>query len=387
MRRAPTCKAGTVITWPAMKILVLTAALLAQNAAARRPPPLVSPEVDAERRVTFRLRAPDAKKVVASGQFSREKVDLVRDGEGIWTATVGPVAPGLYEYSLSVDGVSMIDPANPHIKPMRAPRTSILEVPGDPPLVTEYQDVPHGTVRVHHYRSRTLGRVRRLHVYTPPDYDRKSAARYPTLYLQHGHGDNDATWTVHGRAHFVLDNLIARGAARPMVIVMMDGHAIPPEAVPAPERLGDNTTAFGRELVEEVIPFVQASYRVRPEAQARALVGLSMGGHQALSVGLAHPDTFAWVGSFSGAAPDAAALGPRLADPAALNRKLRWLWIGCGKEDFLLPRNEALIALLREKGVEHVWRLTEGGHSWPVWREYLAEVLPQLFAPAPRRRS
>jgi homoserine O-acetyltransferase len=362
--------------WKEHLVALLRESEAGPPAPPRRPPPLLSPEVSADRRVTFRLRAPGAKEVTVAGQVTRDRVALVRDADGVWSATVGPVDPGIYEYGFTIDGLRTLDPANPHIKPQRMPTASILEVPGSPPLLTEFQDVPHGAVHVHQYRSRPLdGRLRRLHVYTPPGYERRPGARYPVLYLLHGSGDNDACWTVHGRAHLILDNLIAQGKATPMIIVMPDGHALPPEE----GRSQDNTRAFERDLLEEVIPLVEARYRVKSDARDRAIVGLSMGGNQALAVGLVHADRFAWVGGFSSAVPPREVLEPPLADARALARKLRWLWIGVGKDDQLRARNEELDAWLKERGVRHTWRLTDGGHAWPVWRGYLAEVAPQLF--------
>ncbi len=343
----------------------------------------MSPEVAADRRVTFRLRAPEARAVSVSGQWAKEKIALTKDADGVWSAVTGPVEAGVWEYSLSVDGVTMIDPANPQVKPQRSPRTSILEVPGTPPLVTEFQDVPHGAIHVHQYRSRATGGLRRVHVYTPPGYE-KGATRYPVMFLFHGMGDNDAAWSVHGRAPFIVDNLLAQKKARPMVVVMTDGHPVPLEARSQAEMMTyfkENTPAFQRDLLEEVLPLVERTYRVRTDAGSRAVVGLSMGGHQALTVGLTNPDKFAWVGAFSAAAPGKEEL---TLDPKALKGKVRWLWIGCGKEDFLLKRNEAFVAALAEQGIAHEWRLTDGGHSWPIWRQYLAEVVPALFAPGRR---
>ncbi len=324
--------------------------------------------------VTFKLTAPKAQEVEVVGQWDKARTRMTKGADGVWSATV-PLSPGIYEYSFTVDGLSILDPSNPDIKPQRLPRKSIVEVPGTPPLLTEFQEVPHGTVHVHFYQSKSLGRVRRMHVYTPPGYER-GHERYPTLYLQHGSGDNDAAWTVHGHAHDVLDNLIAMKKARPMVVVMIDGHAMAPGAPDAREK---NVAAFGRDLLEDVMPMVESTYRVRTDAASRALVGLSMGGRQALTVGLNHADRFAWVGSFSGGPPvgDEAKV---LQDPAALTKKLKWLWIGIGKDDQGFKRNEEFVALLKEKGIRHVWFPSEGAHAWPVWRGYLIEVVPQLFA-------
>jgi len=181
-----------------------------------------------DRRVTFRLRAPNAKEVNVSGEWGGGPTAMTRDENGAWSVTVGPLDANIYGYSFNLDGFQMLAPANPAIKPMRSPRTSILEVPGDPPRIHEYQDVLHGTVRVHEYRSKALGKRRGLYVYTPPGYDEDRVGRYPVLYLFHGSGDNEATWTTFGHAHVILDNLLAAGKAKPMIVVMPDGHAAPP---------------------------------------------------------------------------------------------------------------------------------------------------------------
>lgn len=349
----------------------------ATNAPPRRAPaaPVRSPEIADDRRVTFRLRASNATEVSVNGQWPDGRAKMTRDTNGVWSITVGPVPPGVWEYSLVVDGLSMIDPGSPAIKPMREPRTSILHLPGDPPNPWDFQDVPHGTVSFHTYRSKSLGgRLRQLAVYTPPGYHALPAAQFPALYLQHGSGDNQNTWTVHGKAHWILDHLIARGRAKPMVVVMMDGHA----ATPGPGAIS-NTALFERDLLEDVMPFVEANYRVKPEPAARAIAGLSMGGGQSLTVGLNHVDKFAWVGGFSSSAPGGDAIAGALGDASKTNERLKLLWVACGKNDFLLQRNQDFIALLKEKHVRHEWLLTEGDHSWPVWRTYFTDFAPRLF--------
>ena len=303
--------------------------------------PAGSPEILADRRVTFRLRAPKASEVVVNGQWANGRASLAKDTNGVWSATVGPVEPGVYEYSFTVDGLTMIDPGNPAIKPMREPRTSILHLPGQPPLLHDFQDVPHGVVSQHTYRSKALGRLRELAVYTPPGYAQSGDARFPTLYLQHGSGDNQATWVAHGKAHWILDNLIAKGRAKPMVVVMMDGHA----AAPGAGGFNSNTSAFERDLLEDVMPFVEANYRVKPEAAQRGIVGLSMGGGQSLTIGLNHLERFAWVGGFSSSVPSREAVAGALENAEVTNPKLKLLWIACGKDDFLLKRNEDFIAV------------------------------------------
>lgn len=348
------------------------------NAATRRPqgpPPVRSPEVAADRHVTFRIRAPKATEVAVAGQWPNGRSLMTKGTNDVWSVTVGPIDPGVWEYSFQVDGLAMVDPGNPAIKPMREPRTSILHLPGEPPLIFDFQDVPHGVVHQHTYRSKALGRLRNVDVYTPPGYDSQAGARYPVFYLQHGSGDNQSTWTVHGKAHWILDNLIAKGQAKPMVIVMMDGHAA---IGGGPGAQSNNTALFERDLLEDVMPFIESNYRVKTDAANRAITGLSMGGGQSLTIGLNHLDQFAWVGGFSSAVSKEA-IAPALQDPNASNHKLKLLWIGCGKDDFLLSRNNDFLAVLKEKGIHHEFHLSEGGHTWPVWRKYLAELAPRLF--------
>ena len=343
---------------------------------APSPPPVLSPEVHPDHRVTFRVRAQGASKVTVSGQFTKAPVALTKDADGLWSVTVDPVAPGIYEYSLNLDGIAMIDPGNREIKPMRAPRTSILEIPGDPPLPHDFQNVPHGRVSLHWYASKALGRRRPMQVYTPPGYDADSATRYPTMYLFHGNGDNEATWVAHGKAHWILDNLIAQGRAKKMIIVMLDGHATMDR--------GTNNASFERDLIEDAMPFVVANYRTREDAAHRAIIGLSMGGGQSLTIGLKHPDRFAWVGGMSSALRERPTT---LDQPETLNRQLKLLWFACGKDDSLVKANQDLDAALAQKGIRHIYRETEGAHSWPVWRKHLAEFAPLVFQEAPSTTS
>jgi len=342
----------------------------------RRPAPVRSPEVQADRQVTFRLQAAKAGEVWVNGQWPNGRTAMSKGPDDVWSVTVGPVEPGVWEYSFQVDGLTMIDPHNPDIKPMRQPRTSILHLPSDPPALHDFQDVPHGVVRQHAYYSKSLKRLRELCVYTPPGYDQQTRAKFPTLYLQHGSGDNQATWMKHGKAHWILDNLIAQGRAKPMIIVMMDGHAATPGDPPG---RGDNTRLFEQDLMEDVMPFIEANYRVEPGAENRAIVGLSMGGGQSLTIGLNHLDVFSWVGGFSASVPRAENIASPLAGPESTNKKLKLLWIGCGKDDFLLKRNEEFLSTLKQNNIRHEWHLSEGGHSWPVWRVYLGQLLPRLF--------
>ncbi|MCX6954008.1 MAG: alpha/beta hydrolase-fold protein [Verrucomicrobia bacterium] len=357
----------------------------APSAPAPRPAPIVSPEVNADRSVTFRLRAPNAKQVTVRGQWAKDPLPLTRADDGLWSATAPAeaIAPGVWEYSFNVDGLAMIDPGNPAIKPMREPRTSILHLPAATPAPWDFQDVPHGTVHQHSYLSKSLGRAREVWVYTPPGYESSATTeKYPLLVLQHGSGDNQQTWVAHGKAHWILDSLIAAGKARPMVVMMIDGHPFTPAAMRAGASREAATAAFRRELLDEALPLVESRYRVAAAPAQRGIVGLSMGGGQSITVGLGNLDRFAWVGAFSGSAPDDTVVKTFLADPAAANAKLKLLWFACGKDDALHTRNEEFDAKLTAAGIKHQWQLTPGNHSWPVWRNYLVEFLPLLFQPS-----
>ena len=362
-------------------ILSLMALPLCAQTPPTRPAPVISPEAKVAHSMTFRLKAPAAKEVSVQLQGVKDALPMVKADDGIWSATVNPIAAGVWEYSFRVDGVTMIDPGNPAIKPTREPRTSILQLASTPPAIWDFQKVPHGTGHQLGYFSEALNAPREIRVYTPPGYE-TSSGKFPLLVLQHGSGDNQNTWVEHGKAHWILDNLIATGKAKPMIIVMLDGH--PPEHLNAsgPEKRATAIEAFRRELLEDALPLVEKSYRVEDSSSQRAIAGLSMSGAQALSVGLGNLDRFAWVGSLSGSRASETVVQAICADASGTNAKLRLLWIGCGKEDFLLESNQEFTAKLKESGINHQWHLTAGDHSWPVWREYLAELLPLLFQPS-----
>ena len=225
-----------------------------------RPAPIISPEVKENRDVTFRLRAPNAKEVLVRGQWAKEPLTLTLGADGNWSGEATAVPPGVWEYSLVVDGLAMIDPDNSALKPMRNPRASILHIPDSPPAAWDFQDVAHGAVHQHSYLSKALGRPRELVVYTPAGYEAGKIASYPLLVLQHGSGDNEQTWVAHGKAHWILDNLIAAGKARPMIVLMINGHPFPPGA--NTENRGAAMEAFRRELLEDALPLVEERYRV-----------------------------------------------------------------------------------------------------------------------------
>jgi enterochelin esterase-like enzyme len=337
------------------------------------------PERDAEGAVEFRLRAAKADRVELRAQWQKEPIRMERaTTDADWAVRVLNVPAGVWEYSFSVDGMNVIDPANPALKPQRVPSKNILHLPSEPPALWDWQPVPHGTIHWHEYDSVAVGVRRELVVYTPPGYE-QSEARYPLLILQHGAGDNQRAWVEHGKAHWTLDNLIAQGRAVPMVVLMLDGHPMGMVSRDDATKRMEAFAKFEEELFKQALPLVEAQYRVEKNAHSRAFAGLSMGGSQALQIGLKHTDQLAWIGAFS-TAPGSTEIGQQLvADPATLNANLKLLWIACGEDDFVIQRQEQFIAMLTEAKVKHTGLRTKGDHSWPVWRRYLGDFLPLLF--------
>jgi len=345
--------------------------------------PVISQEVHADRTVTFQYSAANAREVSVSGDWGKGG-PLSKDDAGLWTLTVGPLEPNLYSYNFTVDGKQVLDPLNNRFKPSRVGAANAFTVPGDQPAVWDRRaDISHGVVHLHDYDAKALGTVRRLRIYTPPGYDSAHDTRFPVLYLFHGSGDNESTWTEFGRAQVILDNLIAAGKVKPMLVVMPDGHTAPPaprNSPRTPEARAKNLTDFEHDLLSEVIPLTDSLYRTRPDRESRAIIGLSMGGNQSLIIGLNHLELFAWVGGMSSAVREPETqIAPFLKGAASANDKLRLLWFACGKDDRLLQDNQRLDTLLSEKQVKHSFVETPGAHSWPVWRRHLAEFAPMLF--------
>jgi enterochelin esterase-like enzyme len=372
--------AGALIV--TMVAVSLTDTILAEESVAREISPEQkiqngSPEILADGKVVFRLRSGSAKAVVARGQFGPE-VALVKGENDQWEGTTAAaVAGGIYEYQLVVDGVALPDPLNRWIKPQRWPSNSILHVPSNPPAPWDFRHIAHGAVHRHTYWSESLGTWRQLVVASPAGM--KPGDALPVLYLSHGFSDTEETWTVHGRSHFILDSLIAEKRAVPMLLVMPDAHALPPSAGRGDGYAAKNTDAFAREMISEVIPLVEKLYPVRAEPSARAFAGLSMGGRHALTIALRHSDQFSHIGAFSSAVPDQPTLEATLPGATDINSRLSLLWVACGKEDFLFQQNETLHAAFEKAGLRHQYVVTEGNHSWPVWRRYLVDFLPLLF--------
>ena len=275
-----------------------------------------------------------------------------------------------------MDGEPTLDPSNPLIKPEITPDSSLLEIISGTPQFYQWKDVPHGTIHLHDYLSASLKRLRRLRVYTPPTYESALEERFPVLYLFHGTGDTEATWTEFGHAHLILDNLLSEHKILPMIVVMPDGHADLQEEEGIHKA---NFLKFSQDLMESVLPLVAKKYRTEENSAGRAICGLSMGGMQALQIGLNHADTFGYVGAMSAYVPHAEDLiAPALAD-SALNEKLRLLWGSIGKDDYLLKPTEDFNTLLQTKGIHQQFYLTAGTHDWTVWRGYLRDFAPLLF--------
>jgi enterochelin esterase family protein len=364
--------------------------VLAQAPAA--PAPVISPEVHADRTVTFRLRAPNAQEVLL-GREGTQRVAMQKGSDGIWTYTTDALESDFYGYSFVVDGVSLVDPSNSVLKPNLLNLTSMFHVPGASPSPWDIADVPHGEVHHHFFHSASIGDDRDYYVYTPPGYEPSEKKLYPVLYLLHGYSDDASGWSAVGFANIILDNLIAQGKAKPMLIVMPLGYGAPEIVVRGGPTLRDpklrdkNYQKFRESLFAEVIPQVEKSYHVSKDRTSRAIAGLSMGGAESQFVGLNALDRFAWVASFSagGAAEDYAATFPSL--DAKANDKLRLLWIACGTEDRLIEPNRKFREWLTSKDIKHVDIETPGMHTWMVWRRNLAALAPLLFQPKGSDRS
>jgi enterochelin esterase family protein len=367
-----------------MKIRLLASLLVLSTTVPAFAQRLLSPEAATDGRVTFRLWAPQAREVRLQCEGVRA-TNMLKDDVGVWSLATEPLEPDIYTYSFVVDGVRMTDPVNPLLKYNLLDTVSQVHVPGPKGLSWELNDVPRGTLHHHFYASRIAADERDFWVYTPPGYDPKASTRYPVLYLLHGFSDDASAWSSVGLANVILDNLIARRQAKPMVIVMPLGYGTM-EMVQAgwgrprdPGLRQRNQEKFRDCLLLEVMPQVQKAYRVQPKAADRAIAGLSMGGAESLFVGLNQPDKFAWVGAFSAGIRETnyASLYPTL--DAAVNGQLRLLWIGCGEQDGLMVDNERFAQWLSARDIHHTFVRTPGQHSFRVWRRYLADFVPLLF--------
>jgi enterochelin esterase-like enzyme len=384
--------------------LALPVGLAAQP---QQRPTYRSPEVGADRTITLRYYAPNAKAVTASGELDGKPHPMTRGDNGVWSVTVGPLTPDIYTYAFNVDGVVALDPLNSNTKygygnfgPV-----SIVQVPGDGPQFYDVKPVPHGEVRIRPYTSKSLGVDRTAWIYTPPGYDRGS--NFPVLYLLHGAGDIESGWTMIGRANNILDNLIAEGKAKPMVVVMPLGHSIqsfwagPAKQIPDPVMKamagatlaeiinammgGDGKGGLApvtRDIVEDVLPMVESTYKVSKRPDDRAIAGLSMGGGHTINIVFSRPELFRYAVMMSPAAGGGVAtMYPKIAEkPDILNKQYKLFWVGVGKDDGLTgPGDKAFSEALTKIGVKHEFVLTEGRHEWTVWRHYLNDIAPKLF--------
>jgi enterochelin esterase family protein len=379
--------------WKLFSTLLVVPALLAQA-----PPPPAAPPggrggtppkpaytVNPDRTVTFSLRAPDASSIKVSGDFVTGAQEMKKADDGTWSFTTQPLKPSVYNYTFSIDGVRNIDPGNPMVKLGDRSSESMFEVPGEKPAFYDIQPVPHGTVHINYYESKAAGALRGMLVYTPPGYE-TGKNKLPVLYLLHGSGDTEFGWVTVGRANLIVDNLIAEGKAKPMIVVMPYGRPtgevmlIPAKPGQVPQQQNQNAL-FGDDLLQDVIPYVEKTYRVSAKPDDRALAGLSMGGGQTLQIGLAHLDTFHYIGAFSAAVRGNVEETYKdfLSDPAAANKKLKLFYIAVGKTDSLFAPNQSFSEALSKHEIKHAFVPSEEGHVWRNWRDYLAAFVPQLF--------
>lgn len=365
-------------------------AAVAQAPGRGTPPPqVVSPELTAERKLTVRVLAPKAEAVRLSSSDLPglgQGVAMTKAENGVWSVTIGPVAPGAYRYNFNIDGVSTIDPRNPKTSESNDNTWSLLQVPGADWQDTK--DVPHGAVAQLTYWSSTLKRFRRLHVYTPPGYEAGSE-KYPIFYLLHGAFDSDNSWSTVGRAGIILDNLIAAGKAKPMVVVMPHGHTGPFSFGPGGSAMFGE---FENEFTADIMPQMEKRYRVHTDRANRAIAGLSMGGAHTLNIGVPHLEKFAYLGVYSsgifgiGGGPGGQQQGPSfeekhkaILDDAKLKEGLKLFWFATGKDDFLVDTTRKTVEMFKTHKFGVVYKETDGGHTWDKWRDYLNEFAPQLF--------
>jgi enterochelin esterase-like enzyme len=359
------------------------------------------PRVDSESRVQVRIKAPDAAKVKVNF-WSGPKMDMEKQADGFWTVTTPPQAPGLHYYAINIDGIDVNDPGS-HTFYGGSKDASAVEVPEAGATYYLPQDVPHGQVREVWYNSSVTGSWRHALVYTPPDYDKKAAVRYPVLYLQHGGGEDETGWTKQGKVNFILDNLIASKSSKPMIVVMANGYARRAgQPTPQPgggmgspammQAMQQMMTTFDEDVTKALIPFIDTTFRTVPDRDHRAMAGLSMGGMQTFVVTFNHLDMFSYIGGFSGAggmsmrggpAPDLKTLyNGAMADPAAFSKHVHLLWVGVGTEEPAQMRAgiQSFHKLLEDGKVQHIFYESPGtAHEWQTWRRDLKDFAPRLF--------
>jgi enterochelin esterase-like enzyme len=340
---------------------------------AQRAPSISSPEVHSDNTVTFKYYSRAAQKVTLSGEFLATPVAMTKDTSGVWSITVGPVKPDIYPYFFSVDSTQVADPNNSYIFANERFKRSIVDIPGSTPLVHSMQNVPHGKISYRYYKSKTLGTTRQMLVYTPPGFNPNGTKKYPVLYLIHGGSDTEETWTKVGRANLIADNLIAQGKAVPMIIVMPYGN-VRPSTVP---------DGFTKDVMNDVIPFIEANYPVLTDSKNRAVAGFSVGGGQTLNIGLTNTNKFAYVCSYAPftQTPEwqknfGASYAP---NAAQVNNQLKLFTLSVGTEDFLYESVKQNIAMYEKKGLKVKSYIVPGGHTWMNCKQYLATTLQEIF--------
>jgi enterochelin esterase family protein len=357
-----------------------------------RGPFVISPQVHDDKTVTFSYLAPDAKEVLLSAQFAKTPYAMTKGEQGIWSVTVGPVTPDIYPYSFKVDGITVMDPANVAYFPNERFKASLVDIPGEAPLLHALQDVPHGTVTYEYYPS-LAGSTGSLVVYTPPGYEADTDKRYPVFYLISGTTDTEETWFKVGKTNLILDNLIAQGRAEPMIIVMPYGNPAariaeqtggpkPDDPARGSEESAARIQMFTDDLVQQIIPYIEDQYRTLPGREARAIGGFSRGGGQTLRTAFGHLDTFAWICCYSAylSTEDMENIYPDIAGKAAqTNEALKLLWVSVGDEDFLYEGTTTFMEYLKTHGVNFKSLVTDGGHTWMNTKKYLAATAPLLF--------
>lgn len=354
-----------------LNILLALITLACFNIKAQRAPLINSPEVHADNSITFRVHAPKAQKVQLDAQFLTSLAAMTKDSSGVWSIKVAPVKPDIYPYSFWIDSTQINDPNNTLIFANERFKNSLVDVQGNTPLIHSLQNVPHGKISYMYYKSASLGTTRRLLVYTPAGFDPNGKTKYPVLYLIHGGSDTEETWTKVGRANLIADNLIAQGKAKPMIIVMPYGNVMP-----------SPTPNFTKDVINDVIPFIEANYPVLTDSKNRAIAGFSVGGGQTLNIGLTNTDKFAYVCSyapytateefkknFSNYAPNA----------ELMNKQLKLFTISVGTDDFLYESVKKNITLFKEKGLNVQEFIVDGAHTWMNCKLFLATSLQQLF--------
>jgi enterochelin esterase-like enzyme len=407
-------------------LLTLTVVLPAQQAPPPSPaqggrgrgqtgPVVVSPQVNADRTVTLRILAPKATEITVTGEIlnGSQPASMTKGDEGIWAATVGPLPPDVYTYAFNVDGVPTPDPRNPWVKLVSGTGlTTQVEVPGDGRQYYDAKPVPHGLLQIVTYESKATGATRQAYVYTPPDYNRTST-RYPVLYLLHGGGDLDPGWSMTGRAHIIMDNLIAEKKAVPMVVVMplargggslglgpsgmspgiaAAGNVVPgagrgaapaggapaPPAASGPAQL----QPFAQDFIGDLLPTIEKTFRVSTRPDDRAIGGLSAGGAATINTAFSRPDLFRYIVIMSaGGGQNLEQSYPKFfGNAAAAAKQMKLIWVAVGDQDFALNGSKAIDETLTRNGIRHTFKVSEGyRHEWRLWRPHLYEFAQLLF--------